>query len=153
MLFWSIVLGWSLLGTAVFWWILNVKWSRIDHMIQDILDAASAVYQIPGHWGYWDLKFTLMRHAFVFLLSSVTIYFLHRVTWILTPVLLFNFLYAGLTLKRYLYRKKYVHEVEVEPDYELPTEIVMVPVRASIVAIVYSMLCTALLYVLFAIAP
>jgi len=152
MLYWVITFSWGIIGAIIFWNILSKKWAKIDPIIVRTLATIRVLNPIPGDSGYLDLKFTLIRHAVAFLLSSAAVYFIKQ-RWILTFVLLLNVLYAISTVQRYKYRKNYIHEEAKRPESEALVSIMSIPVKDSFCAVVYSVVCPILLYVLYIIRP
>lgn len=152
MIYWSISLLWGIIGLFIFWGILSAKWAKLDPLFVRMLDKFRLLNPIPGHPGYMDLKFSLLRHSFVFLVSAVLIFFV-KVKFVLTITLTLNVFYAYSTVSRYKYRKRYLQETAREPDSEALVSYLAVPVKDSFCVVVYSVVCAIILYVLYAIRP
>lgn len=152
MLYWTIVLSWGIIGTIIFWSILSKKWKKINPIYTRMFDSLRAINPIPGDPGYLDIKFTLVRHAASFLVSSFIIYFV-KPKWILTIILMMNVLYAVSVVSRYKYRKRYIQEESMNPESAALISIISIPVKDSFCSVVYSVLCSVLLYVLYALRP
>lgn len=152
MLYWIIVLAWSVIGTLIFWFILSVKWSKLDPLFVRMLDTFRVMNPIPGYPGYLDLKFTVLRHAIVFIISSTLIFYV-KVKFVLSIVLFLNLIYAYSTISRYRFRKQHLRDTARRPNSEATLSFISIPVRDSFCTVVYSVLCVVFLYVLFAIRP
>lgn len=152
MLYWSISLSWVIIGTLIFWCILSSKWAKLDPLFIRMLDTLRVFNPIPGHPGYLDLKFTLLRHAVAFLLSAVVIFFV-KFEWILWVVLFLNVLYSYSSISRYRFRKQYIEESSKKPGKEAVTDFLAIPVKDSFCAVIFSVICSVLLFALYAIRP
>ena len=151
-MYWIIAIAWCVLGTAAFWITLSTKWKRIDPLFQGMFETFRVFHPIPGFPGYLDLKFSILRHAVVFLVSAVLIYWV-QVKWLINVVLFLNILYAWTPISRYKHRKRDVVETAMRPNGKNTAAIIAIPVRDSFCVVVFSVVCTAILYVLFAIRP
>jgi len=67
--------------------------------------------------------------------------------------LFLNVLYAGMPITRYRRRKQDVIETAMRPNGKDAAAIISIPVRDSFCTVVYSVICSALLFVLFALRP
>lgn len=153
MTYWMISFSWAVLGTAVFWCVLSSKWKKIDPLYASCIHSYRILEPIiPGDPGYLDIKFTLVRHGFTFLVSSFIIYFV-KVKFILSIILIMNGLYALSTISRYNYRRRYLQEEAKNPDNESSISIISIPVKDSLCAVVYSVLCVVILYILYVTRP
>ena len=148
--FWIIALAWSILGTIIIWHLLSAKWAKLDRFFVHILDTLVALHPIPRFPNYMDLKFSAFRHAVVFLLSAAAIYWID-ISWIQYAVLTINVIYAYLTIKRYTFRKRYVQETKSRENGEALADLIATPVNDSFCVVVFSAICTALLFILNAI--
>lgn len=151
-MFWIIALAWGVLGTALFWIALSIKWSKIDPLFQRMFDTFRVFHPIPGFPGYLDLKFSVLRHTVAFLISAALIFWV-PINWISNIVLFLNILYTWMTISRYRVRKRDVDETAMRPNGKATAEIIAIPVKDSFCVVVFSVICTALLYILFAIRP
>ena len=151
-MFWIIAIAWCVIGTAVFWITLSIKWSRIDPLYKRMFDAFRVFHPIPGLPGYLDLKFSVIRHAVVFLISAAIIFWVN-IKWIVNVVLFLNILYAGMTISRYKGRKRDVVETAMRPGGKDTASIIAIPVRDSFCVVVFSVICTAIAFILLAVRP
>lgn len=149
-MFWIITIAWFILGTAAFWIILSIKWARIDPIFHRMFETFRVFHPIPGFHNYLDLKFSVLRHAIVFLASSALIFWVNT-KWLISVILFLNILYAGLTILRYTHRKRDVVETAMRPTGKDAAAIIAIPVRDSFCVVVFSVICSAMLYILFAI--
>lgn len=148
-MYWIITVLWTILGLVSFWVILSNKWNKIDRLIQLALQTAKTFHSIPGDENYLDLKFSVLRHSFVFVLSSVLIYFIKSDFW-LTVILIICFLYHGcMTVIRYRYRKKELANTSSKETIE----IIKIPINDSFAIVVHAISCLVFTYVLYAIRP
>ena len=151
-MFWIITIAWFILGTAAFWITLSIKWTRIDPLFQGLFETFRIFHPIPGFPNYLDLKFSVLRHAVVFLVSAALIFWIN-IKWVIGLVLFLNVLYAGMTISRYKHRKRDVAETALRPNSKDTATIIAIPVRDSFCVVVFSVICSALLYILSAIKP
>ena len=117
-MYWTITLAVSLGGLLLLWAILSAKWNRVSGAndpvcrtlnTQLINSVRAAEPWLPGDPGYLDLKFSVLRHAFVFAVSAVILRFVGYGFWE-TVITFVNLLYAWLPISRYRYRKKLLSE-------------------------------------------
>ena len=151
-MYWAISLTYTLLGTVIFWIILSNKWNKMDRLAQLSLQQLSVFHQIPHHPEYLDLKFSIVRHSFAFLLSSALIYWV-KSDFVLTAILIINFLYCWLPISRYRYRKRDLAETASRQGGEATAHFLAIPVKDSFCVIVHSVICLALTFLLYAIRP
>lgn len=149
-MFWIITIAWFILGTAAFWIMLSIKWARIDPLFRRMFETFRVFHPIPGFPNYLDLKFSVLRHAIVFLASSALIFWVNT-KWFISVLLFLNVLYAWLTISRYTHRKRDVAETAMRPTGKDTAAIIAIPVRDSFCVVVFSVICSATLYILFAI--
>lgn len=151
-IYWIITVLYFIFGTVTFWCILSSKWKKLDPFVVSMLDSFRVFHPIPGYPGYMDLKFTIIRHSVVFLLSAAAIYWI-KAKFVLNCVLFLNILYAGLPISRYRARKKDLEETAKRPNGSATVSFISVPVKDSFCTVVFSVLCVVVLYILFAIRP
>lgn len=151
-MYWVIALSWFIGGTVVFWSVLSSKWNRIDPLFRRFLQTSRIFHPIPGDPGYLDLKFSVLRHSIVFVISSIVIYFV-KIDFVLTVVLFLNILYCLLSVSRYRIRKKDVAETAARPDGQATAEIISIPVKDSFCAVVHALISAVLIWILYAIRP
>ena len=157
-MYWTITLLISLGGLVTCWSILSARWQTVSGsrsydpvrraMYPRLIQLARTFHPIlPGHPGYMDLKFSLLRHALAFLASAVLLRLLDSRFWE-TALLGANLLYAGLTVWVYLQRKQELQEIAFEStereQLTVPTRLV----RDSFVVVAYSAIAAASLYLL-----
>ena len=157
-MYWTITLLISLGGLVVCWSILSARWQTVSGsrsydpvrraMYPRLIQLARTFHPIlPGHPGYMDLKFSLLRHALAFFVSAGLLRLLGSRFWE-TALLGANLLYAGLTVWVYLQRKQELQEIALEStereQLTVPTRLV----RDSFVVVAYSVIAAASLYLL-----
>lgn len=135
-----ITLTWSLLGTFIFCHILSIKWKKLDRLDKMTFNMLWSLHRIYVANGYMNYKFSIIRHAVVFALSSIAIYNL-TTQWIISVITLINLLYTALPIFRYISSKK-----------EL-TDSLFSPIKASIYVVIFCCITVALLYVLVLVKP
>lgn len=167
-MYWIITLSVSIGGLLLLWTILSAKWNKVacvndpfDRHFRPQLIHSSRTFEpwLPGDVGYLDLKFSVLRHAFVFVVSAVILRFVGYGFWeyIITFV---NLLYALIPVNRYRDRKRMLTHAAAEnrrrlqdnPDeaegfgemLKLHEELV----RDSFVVVPYAIICWASLYLL-----
>lgn len=167
-MYWIITLSVSIGGLLLLWTILTAKWSRvtcahdsIDHRFQLSLIHTTRTLQpwLPGDPGYLDLKFSVLRHAFVFGVSAVILRFVGYGFWE-SAITFVNLLYVWLPISRYRYRKKMTEALAAEnrrahrdnpEEAEGFREILKLHnalIRDSFVVIPYAIVCWLSLYLL-----
>lgn len=151
-MYWFISVLWCVVGTLSFWIILSFKWSKIDVLYAKSLPTLTKFHPVPGHPRYMDLKFSLLRHALFFLVSSVIVYFV-KLDIFLSIVTLLNLLYAVLTIYKYRYRKKYLLGIQKDEDHLALAQIMSIPVKDSFCIVIFSVVCYIVLMVLYLIRP
>ena len=151
MLYWIISFSWFVVGTIAFWCILSRKWSKLDRVFVRIIETLRAMNpNIPGHTGYLDLKFSVIRHAAVTLISSAII-FLVGIRSIAQIVLFLNVLYAYAPISRYKSRKRYLQELRIAGHSD--TASILSPlVRDSLCPIVHAIACVFILFILYGVS-
>ena len=167
-MYWIITLSVSIGGLLLLWTILTAKWSRvtcahdsIDHRFQLSLIHTTRTLQpwLPGDPGYLDLKFSVLRHAFVFGVSAVILRFVGYGFWE-SVVAWANLLYALIPANRYRSRKRMLgltaaenrRDLQEHPeDAEGFREVLRLHealIRDSFVVVPYGFICWASLYLL-----
>lgn len=150
-MYWTISILWSVLGTIAFCFFLTNRWNKIDPIYQQLLASSRLFHPIPEP-GYLGLKFSVIRHAFSFFISSVIIFFV-KIHFIINAVLLLNLLYCWAPISRYRFRKKDVRETAMRPNGQATATAIAIPVKDSFCTVVHAIVCAVLLYVLYAIRP
>ena len=151
-MYWAIALSWGIGGTVVFWCVLSSKWNRIDPIFRQVLQTSRIFHPVPGYPGYLDLKFSVLRHSVIFLISSVVIYFI-KINFISTIILFLNAIYCLFPICRYRFRKKDVAEAYARPNGQATAEIISIPVKDSFCTVAHAILSAALIGVLYIICP
>lgn len=147
-MYWTVLFAWSIAGTALFWIILNSKWANLDPAFTMTASTFRVMHPVlPGEIGYFDLKFSLVRHAFVLIISALLIYFMDSRS--ICRILLFlNVIYAYLPISRYRHRKQYLNELASDGD-EVTVHFGRILVKDSACTITYSIICVVVLYLLY----
>lgn len=145
-MYWKITLGWAILGTIVFWISLSLKWNRTDYFNRSMFRTLQLFNSTPGSERYLDLKFSVLRHSLVFLLSAALIAWIDSgfITSIITYA---NLLYCLLTIARYRFRKKEVRNAINRGEQEL-ANFMAVPVKDSFVTVIHAVATVIILYIL-----
>lgn len=153
-MYWIIALSWTIVGFVVFWLHLSQRWQKIDALSRLTVRTLGVFHPVPAdaELGYLPLQFSIARHAFVFLVSSVVIYFV-KADIVLTIVLLVNLLYCWSPISRYRYRKKDIAETASKPNGQATAQMLSIFVKDSFCTIIHSVGCIIILYVLYAIRP
>jgi len=150
-MYWIISFSWCVVGTAIFWMSLSAKWRRLDTAKVLTIDTFRVLHPVaPGHKNYLDLKFTLLRHAAAFLISSIIIFFVNS-SFLIKLVLFLNILYIWSPVGRYRYRKKYIKEI-MNDEAKETVSFLNTLVKDSFCTVVYSVICVVFLYVLYGIS-
>ena len=145
-MYWVITFGWTILGCLILWTLLSIKWNRIDPLISSMFHTMRRFHGTPGTEGYLDLKFSVLRHSVVFLLSALVIALFD--SRFMTSVISFvNLLYCWMPIARYRYRKKELHSVRSEGSAEL-AGFMAIPIKDSFCTVVHAVISTVLIYIL-----
>lgn len=153
-MYWLIALTVFIGGAIISWITLNHKWRKIVGYPSGLMEGMIQFTRtlnpdLPGHPRFMDLKWTIIRHAFVSIVSALLIYSLGDigvVTWVICPL---NFLYAFSVKGRYSYRKRMIAAMSAEREASL-VELWTDLVNASKVCVVYSFVSAVVLCVLSA---
>ena len=145
-MYWTISLGWSIVGTVFLWIILSNRWNRLDHFHRVMIRQIRIFHQIPGTDGYFDLKFSVLRHAVVFLVSAIFMSWA-RVGFFTTTITFLNLVYCYFPIARYRFRKKEVLNAENEGSTELAS-FMSILVRDSFCCVLHAVISAILLYIL-----
>ena len=145
-MYWKVTLGWAIIGTIIFWISLSLKWNRTDYFNRSMFRTLQLFNSTPGSEKYLDLKFSVLRHSFVFLLSAALIAWIDSrfITSIITYA---NLLYCLLTIARYRFRKKEVRNAINRGEQEL-ANFMAVPVKDSFVTVIHAVTSVVILYIL-----
>ena len=152
-MYWTFTIAWFLFGLVFFWNILSSKWNRIDPLYRRMFQTLMILNPIPGHEGYLDLKFSVLRHSVVFIVSAALIYWFHDARFLLNTVLTLNLLYTFSVFSRYKMRRKHLDYVKNELGEEHTAEIIQIPIKDSKVVAIHAVICVVMLYVLYGIRP
>ena len=167
-MYWIITLSVSIGGSLLLWAILSAKWNRVAHtndpvgrtLYSQLISSVRAMeYWLPGDPGYLDLKFSVLRHAFVFGVSAVILRFVGYGFWE-SVIAWANLLYALIPANRYRSRKRMLGLTAAEnrrdlrehpEDAEGFREVLRLHealIRDSFVVVPYGFICWASLYLL-----
>lgn len=153
-MYWIITILWSIVGTLVFWQHLSKQWKKINPIDKMFIPDLSRFHSVPAEpdTGYLSLQFSIVRHAFVFLISALIFYFAKPsiVINILFPL---NVLYCWSPISRYRYRKQDINRTAAKPDGKDTADLLLVFVKDSFCTVVHAICCVLILYVLLAIKP
>ena len=153
--YWAIVIAVSVVGFAFCWAILTSKWRKISgakngfEKIQTmIVHMSKVLYGMPGDQGYMDLKFSLLRHAFIFAVFSVVIYFAGK-SWISVVLLVLSLIYSYIPYLRYRSRIDLVNELIEEDGKTEVAKQCRQATKDSLVVVFYSFAAMLSLFVLY----
>lgn len=110
---------------------------------------------LPTDGKFLSLKFSAFRHAFVFIVFALLIYFVN-IKWLNSVLLWLNLCYAITAVLRQRTRKKMMKEMWTEVENDPDDEIVCLQkqtLKATGSVSVYSVYLALLLYVVYAIRP
>lgn len=154
-MYWVVALAVFIGGAVISWIALNRKWKELvgpppAMLMEEMIRLTRTFHSfLPGHPWFMDLKWSIIRHAFVSIVSALLIYILGdvgMVTWVICPL---NFLYAFGVKGRYSRRKELIAEMSIGREPSL-VELWNNLVRPSKVCIVYSFVSAAVLSMLSA---
>ena len=154
-MYWLIALTVFVGGAVLSWVVLDRKWKQLlgpppTHLMEIMIKNARLFHpEFPGHPWFMDLKWSVIRHAFVSIVSALIVYLIGDngfVTWVICPL---NFLYAFSVKNRYSNRKELIAKLALERNASL-VEIWVKLVNASKVCIVYAFVAAAVLCILSA---
>ena len=117
--------------------------SRLNLMVVNSIRQLEPAF--PGTENYSDLKFSLIRHAFVFALSSA-ILFSTRNIFAVVVIGVSNMAYAHLTYSRYKYRNALLKDMA--PYEEEIHKYSSAMVEDSRSCVTYAFICVIALYLL-----
>lgn len=152
-MYWTLTVAWFILGLILFWNVLSSKWNRIDPLYRSMFRTFMILNPIPGHEGYLDLKFSVLRHSVVFIVSAALIYWFHDARFLLNTVLTLNLLYTFSVFSRYRMRRKHLAYVKYELKEQHTAEIIQIPIKDSRIVGIHAVICVVMLYVLYGIRP
>ena len=148
MFYWIIVLSFTFVGTAIAWKTLTHLWNKYDPITLRALPMLRAGHSMPGDPNYLDLKFSLARHAFMFLVTATIMY------WVQSPLIRIIFLlggyafYTATLISRYQYRKDIINNLAASEESKALAEMLTKPFKDSKVVVVYSVCAELVLFVL-----
>lgn len=148
MLYWIITLSFTFVGTAIAWIMLSHLWKQFDFITIRVLPQLSKWNNMPGDPNYMDLKFSLARHAFMFLVTATIMY------WIQSPLIRIIFLlggyafYTATLISRYQYRKDIINNLAASEESKALAEMLTKPFKDSKVVVIYSVCAELVLFVL-----
>lgn len=158
-MYWTISIIISVILTIIFWSMLSRRWRNLVSGTNDILSREyvqvisifASKYNLPGMTGYMDLKFSLLRHAIVFALFAVILYFA-KVKWLETITTFFFLLYTFNAIIRYRRRVKVLNIVYSQEEPHVFT-LCKNTVKNSSLVMWYSIIATIALYILLLVKP
>lgn len=155
-MYWTIALFVSLGGLAVCWSVLSSRWRIVigngdpvlKYLNPQLVRMVRTLHPIlPGDPDYLDLKFSLLRHALVFLISAGLIWLLDSRFWE-WGILCGNVLYALLRCRVHSARKLELQEIALESSAREELIIPSLLVRDAFVVVVYSVIAATSLFLL-----
>lgn len=151
-MYWLFTLMFAVISIVVSFIILTIMYRKHIHpwFEQDTLNTF-AFSGMPHCKGYWDLKFSALRHIFVFLITAVVFYY-SSTPWLLNVFLYGNSFYTVVTLLRYWNRRAVVKKDVAEGRHNL-AETLKKPLKASKVIVFYSICINIAVFILYGIRP
>lgn len=153
-MYWIIALLWGVVGTALFWIHLSMRWKKINPIDKMFIPVLSRSHFIPAEpdTGYLGLQFSIVRHAVVFLISALVLFFAKSfiVIHIIFPL---NTLYCWSPISRYRFRRRDLKDTTADPDKSHYADLLSVLVKDSFCTVVHAICCVLILFVLLAIKP
>lgn len=150
-MYWIIALSFSLIGTIIAWIILTCLWNKYDPIMIRTLPTLRIGTNMPGEYNYLDLKFSLLRHAFMFLVTAAIIFWVD--SRIIIKIFLYGYgFYTTSAIMRYLNRKKILKEFSSSGETSL-AETLEKPFKDSRVVVLYSICALIVVFILYGIRP
>ena len=153
-MYWIITLAWSILGTISFWIYLSKQWKNINSIDKMFIPVLNRSHFTPADpdTGYLGLQFSIVRHAVVFLISALILYFASPsiVIYILFPL---NASYCWSPISRYRFRRQDLKETSASPDKSHYADLLSIFVKDSFCTVVHAICCVLILFLLLAIKP
>lgn len=151
-MYWMIALLFTFVGTAIAWKSLTYLWNKYDRFTLQALPTLRAGTNMPGEYNYWDLKFSLLRHAFMFVVTASIMF------WVKSHLVLNIFfygysIYTASTIVRYLGRKDILKKLSASEEERALADMLTKPFKDSRVVLVYSICASVFTFILYAIRP
>ena len=133
-------------GAVIAWTSLTAQWARIDPMQFQLIKMDYVLYRrFPGDDGYLSLKFSILRHAIVFLVFSVLIY-CKILPWVLLAL---YSIYTIAPVQRYAMRKSIISTISRDNEIgDFQAECLSIPLKDSIIVVWYSVAANIILFLL-----
>lgn len=152
MFYWIITLVFVFVGTPVAWKILTYLWNKYDRLTITVLPQLRAGTNMPGEYNYWDLKFSLARHAVMFIITAAVIF------WVESRIILNIFfygygLYTASVIVRHSNRKDILKKLSNSEEERALADMLKKPFKDSRVILVYSVCASIVAIILYAIRP
>lgn len=153
-MFWIISLSVSILGALVSCYLLSRQWHNIigsnDPIVTRInlmtFDMVSVMHpEFPHFAGFWDLKWSVIRHAVVFFILAILIRFV-PVRFIRVILYTMYALYTWAVWERYAHRKKQLAELKKESSSPDLWKFCCKLVKPCKIVFVYSCICAVSLF-------
>ena len=152
MYYWIITLVFALVGTAIAWRLLTHLWNKYDRITITILPQLRAGTNMPGEYNYWDLKFSLLRHAVMFLVTAAIMFWVE--SRIIINVFFYGYgFYTTSVIVRYLGRKDIIKNLSATEEEKALADMLTKPFKDSRVVLIYSICASVVVFVLYAIRP
>lgn len=154
-MYWTITLLYLFVGTISAWKYLTWLWNKYDPFTLRALPTLRAFgtgHYFPGDYNYMDLKFSLARHAFMFMVTAAIMF------WVKSSVIINIFtwgysLYTCSAVTRYLNRRNLLNEVAKRENEKALAETLMKPLKDSKVVVTYSICANIVMWILYLIRP
>ena len=151
-MYWIITSAFAFAGTIAAWKILTYLWNKYDPIIVRSLPMLRAGHHMPGEYKYMDLKFSLARHAFMFLVTAAIMF------WVESSIIINIFFYGygfytASVIVRYIQRKDILKALSNEAESAALVEILTKPFKDSRVVLIYSICAEVVIFVLYFIRP
>ena len=153
-MFWKLTLFVSVFVPVVCCSIISMYWKSamrpddpVAYKLNKMLLHHASVFEprLPHHDGFWDLKWSILRHASVFFLFSTVSYFANS-TAISTIFRIVYFFYTISVIFRYRVRKdivKKMNSVEFNEIYTFCSKLV----KPCKIVLIYSVVCLTFLFI------
>ena len=151
-MFWVFTVLFTIIGVCASFVILTILYKKhINSWFEQDTLMIYAFNGMPHCKVYWDLKFSILRHAVVFLVAAVIFYY-SDVSWLIRIFLYGYSFYTTTTLLRYWYRKDIIKSNIAEGRLALADSLKN-PLKASMVVVFFSVCANISLFILYAIRP
>lgn len=154
-MFWIVTLLMSVVIPIIFCSLLSMHWESamnpdnpVTYELNRTLLYHTSVYEprFPHHDGFWDLKWSIIRHAFVYFVFSIIIY-LDNTGFVPIILQFIYLLYTLLVLFTYYSRKKILAKMKDENCMEIWSFCSKL-VRPYKIVLIYSLSCSIALFLI-----